>query len=90
MRKDEILLRMRQGATLTLAVNPWGGRIPAAILKHPPSLEHDVHIAWWQIQRLLDAQLLAFDGATLEKSTCLRLTRLGLRQAGAEGARDPA
>ncbi|WP_454726198.1 MULTISPECIES: hypothetical protein [Cupriavidus] len=85
MRKDEILLRMRLGATLTLAVNPWGGRIPAAILKHP-SLKHDVHIAWWQIQRLLDAQLLAFDGATLEKSTTLRLTRLGQRQAGAEGA----
>ncbi|WP_420992024.1 hypothetical protein ACKI2N_027620 [Cupriavidus sp. 30B13] len=89
MRKDEILLRMRLGATLTLAVNPWGGRIPAAILKHP-SLKRDVHIAWWQIQRLIDAQLLALDGATVEKSTSLRLTRLGHRRAGADGAGGPA
>ena len=64
---------MARGARLQIVRNPWGSITSVVFLLSADSIEKDI-IHWWQINRLIDKRLLAYNANEPAASTELVLT----------------
>ncbi|WP_454719738.1 MULTISPECIES: hypothetical protein [Cupriavidus] len=78
MRQSELLGRVADGAVLRITRDPWGKLLPSVTLSGPRPQDRAEVVHRWQISRMVDAGLLAYDNGAPETSDRLVPTVAGL------------